>query len=174
MALTDKINLFNTFGLCGVDVQHNLIKQNVAMLYPQCKEGMQGGTYSTVYSLLLEQPLSKSIDSARQVYSVNFKNYITRSGITDADIVCEYIDISRSVVVSTYASYPFGVPISSTEQVTGYINFINHTMDIITTGNWRNYTANIVVNVIVKDKIKDAMKSPYSVYVPPTYKKIIK
>lgn len=56
--------------------------------------------------------------------------------------------------MSPECAYPFGVPTTAGEIVTGNVKFLNHYITLSTKGDWRRYTAYIVLNIVVKDELR--------------------
>lgn len=156
MSSTTKISLLNNFSLRGFDCQNNFFRTNDKMMFPVVKNGDNNQTHeSTIYSLLLQQPLTKSVSTEEQLYTITYSKQINTvyTKIPAEDIVCAYVDISRSVVVSPETAYPFGSPTIYGEIVTCNVNFVQNYIIVSTKGDWSRYKALIVLNLIVKDTL---------------------
>lgn len=157
MASNTTLNLFNRFSLRGFMAQDRVFRTNDSMYFPEIKNKDEPIAHkSTIYSTLLVQVLSNSINMNEKVYTVDYSKAINSvfSKIPDDYIVCAYIDISRSAVMSPECAYPFGVPTTAGEIVTGNVKFLNHYITLSTKGDWRRYTAYIVLNIVVKDELR--------------------
>lgn len=162
MAYNDKLNLINKFTLQGFDVQHNLYRTNDKMRFPVVKDGDTNDSHgSTIYSLLLIQKLISSVSMTEKSYTIDYSKYLNSIYVTipAEDIVCAYVDIGRSIVVSPETAYPFGVPTLSGEIVTCNVNFIQNTIALYTKGDWHRYEAFIVLNLVIKDNLADILVS---------------
>ena len=155
MASTTHLNLFNRFSLQGFNTTNSLVRSNVLMHFPGVKnEDIGVAPLCTIYSLLLQLKLTQSTSMNEIVYTVDYSKQLNYDGtvVSSQDIVCAYIDTSRSVIVSPEFSYPFGAPTTAGEIVTGNTEFIKNYIAIVTKGDWSRYTAMIVLNLVIKDK----------------------